>query len=279
MIIIFLDSGGNYKHIDWRSTARRQKLTVRDFQASQSQRIIFLVDCGRMMTGESSGSTLLDHSFNAMLMLSYIALRQGDSVGMITFSNRVHDFTPPKAGVKHINRLLHASCDRHAEFVESRYDNAFLYLRKHCPKRSLVVLLTNVIDEINSHQIHQYMSSLTGRHLPLAVLLRDHEVYNALHDYEKLRDGKVMTASKNTTDKGRLIDTIGDALFAKTDSSGTALAESIHEANAAIQVLDWRKQVIQDLKHRGVLTLDLFPEDLTASLVNKYLDIKARHLL
>jgi len=37
----------NYKHIDWRSTARRNKLTVRDFQANQSQRIIFLIDCGR----------------------------------------------------------------------------------------------------------------------------------------------------------------------------------------------------------------------------------------
>ncbi|HET6883665.1 MAG TPA: DUF58 domain-containing protein, partial [Pirellulales bacterium] len=40
----------NYKHIDWRTTARRQKLTVKDFQANQSQRLIFMLDCGRMMT-------------------------------------------------------------------------------------------------------------------------------------------------------------------------------------------------------------------------------------
>ncbi len=42
----------NYKHIEWRSTARRGKLTVKDFQANQSQRVIFLVDCGRMMTNQ-----------------------------------------------------------------------------------------------------------------------------------------------------------------------------------------------------------------------------------
>ena len=42
----------NYKHIDWRSTARRNKLTVKDFQTNQSQRVIFLIDCGRMMTNE-----------------------------------------------------------------------------------------------------------------------------------------------------------------------------------------------------------------------------------
>ena len=69
----------NYKHIEWRATARRRKLTVKDFQSSQSQRIIFLMDCGRMMTNEAAGLSLLDHALNAMLMLGYVALRQGDS--------------------------------------------------------------------------------------------------------------------------------------------------------------------------------------------------------
>ncbi len=45
----------NYKHIDWRSTARRNKLTVKQFQTDQSQRIVFLVDCGRLMTAEYRG--------------------------------------------------------------------------------------------------------------------------------------------------------------------------------------------------------------------------------
>ena len=67
----------NYKHIDWRSTARRSKLTVKDFQANQSQRLLFLIDCGRMMTNEADGLSLLDHALNAMLMLSYVALKQG----------------------------------------------------------------------------------------------------------------------------------------------------------------------------------------------------------
>ena len=146
----------NFKHIDWRTTARRRKLTVRDYQANQSQRIMFMVDCGRMMTGVSGKLTMLDHSLNAMLMLSYVALRQGDSVGMISFNDRICNYTPARAGVNHINRLLHASYDQQAAFVESRYDEAFLYLRTHCLKRSLVVLITNVIDEINSFQIQQY---------------------------------------------------------------------------------------------------------------------------
>ena len=37
--------------------------------------------------------------------------------------------------------------------------------------------------------------------------------------------------------------------------------------------------MLSDLEHQGVLVLDVFPEDMTAPLVNRYLDIKARHLL
>ena len=129
-----------YKHIDWRSTARRNKLTVRDFQTNQSQRMIFLVDCGRMMVNESQGLTLLDHALNAMLMLSYVALRQGDAVGMLAFSDTIHSFVPARGGMQQMNRILHASFDRFPRLVESRYDEAFLHLSSKARKRSLVVL-------------------------------------------------------------------------------------------------------------------------------------------
>lgn len=232
----------NYKHIEWRTTARRGKLTVKDFQTSQAQRIIFLLDCGRMMTNEAEGLSLLDHSLNAILMLSYVALRQGDSVGMICFSDSVHAYVPPKSGMNQMNNLLHASYDRFPNLVESRYDQAFLYLATHCQKRSLVVLTTNVIDEVNSMQVERYLASIVGRHLPLGVLLRDHRLFDI--------------ADSSPRDE--------DELF---------------RAAAAADILTWRHQVLTDLEHKGVRMLDVFPEDMTAPLVNKYLEIKARHLL
>ena len=232
----------NYKHLDWRATARRNKLTVKDFQSSQSQRVIFLIDCGRMMTNEVAGLSLLDHSLNAMLMLSYVALQKGDSVGMIAFSDKVHAFVPPRGGMNQMNKLLHASYDRFPELVESRYDQAFLYLSAHCQKRSLVVLVTNLIDEVNANQIHLYLSGLAGRHLPLGVLLRDHRLFDA-----------------------------ADLAF----PSG----EDLYASAAAAEILTWRQQVLTALEHQGVLSLDVFPEDMTAPLVNRYLEIKARHLL
>lgn len=232
----------NYKHIDWRATARRHRLTVKDFQTSQSQRLIFLVDCGRMMTNEAAGLSLLDHSLNAMLMLSFVALQKGDAVGLICFSDQIHTFVPPRSGRSQMNRLLHACFNRFPQLVESRYDQAFLYLSTHCRKRSLVVLVTNLIDEVNAHQIQQYLSTLVGRHLPLGVLLRDHQLFDAAE-------------------------------------TPRPVGGDLYRAAAAAEILTWRHQVLTDLQHNGVLSLDVFPEDMTAPLVNRYLEIKARHLL
>ena len=203
---------------------------------------MFLLDCGRMMTNEAAGLSLLDHSLNALLMLSFVALKQGDSVGLICFSDQIHTYVPPRGGMSQMNRLLHASFNRFPQLVESRYDQAFLHLSSHCKKRSLVVLMTNLIDEVNAHQVERYLSTLVGKHLPLGLLLRDHQLFDAADQCQPL-------------------------------------GLDLYRAAAAAEILSWRHQVLMDLEHKGVLSLDVFPEDMTAPLVNRYLEIKARHLL
>ena len=232
----------NYKHVDWRSSACRQKLTVRQYQTDQSQRVIFLMDCGRMMTNEYERLSLLDYALNAVLMLSYVALDQGDSVGMLSFSDQVHTYVPPAGGKRQMNRILHAGFNQFPSLVESRFDEAFLYLSKHCRRRSLVVLVTNVIDDVNANQIQNYMRNLIGCHLPLLVLLRDHRIFEVADN--PAPDPSVLFRSA-----------------------------------AACHLLSWRDQIIRKMSSGGSLALDVFPEEMTSPLVNQYLDIKARHLL
>lgn len=232
----------NYRHIDWRTTARRNKLTVRQFQTDQSQRVIFMLDCGRMMTNEHAGMTLLDHALNSFLMMAHVALARGDAVGMLCFSDKIHAYIPPRSGKAQMNRLLQAGFNQFPQLVESRYDKAFLYLSNHCKQRSLVVMATNVIDEVNAGQVTDYLSNLVGKHLPLGVLLRDHQLFDA--------------ADHPSADPPQL-----------------------YRAAAAADILCWRNQVLQDMKHAGVLALDVFPEQMTAPLVNRYLEIKAKHML
>jgi uncharacterized protein (DUF58 family) len=231
-----------YRWIDWRATARRQKLTVKDFQHSQSQRVVFVVDCGRMMTNEWAGLSMLDHTWNAVLLLAYVALSHGDSVGLLAFSDEIHAFLNPRGGKSQINRLINAAFDRFPRMVESRYDLAFRYLSAHVRKRTLVVLVTNLIDEVNGRQVERYLTNLAGRHLPLGVFLRDHAMFEPL---------------VNVPEQG----------------------QGLWKAAAAAQIVTWRHQVITAIRAKGALVLDVFPEEMTAPLVNQYLEIKAKRLL
>ncbi len=186
-------------------------------------------------------------------MLSYVALRQGDSVGLIAFSDEIHGFVPPRGGMAQMNRLLHASFDRFPRLVESRYDQAFRYLATHCRKRSLVVLVTNVIDEVNAHQVERYLTNLVGRHLPLGVLLRDRRLFEAVDVGGRPDPGPDAGPAAATTASGRPPPR-------PTSSPGVTRCSPT-----------WQR--------KGVLSLDVFPEQMTAPLVNRYLEIKARHLL
>ena len=235
--------GDEPRHLDWKATARRRKLTVRAHQANQSQRIIFLIDCGRMMGGDTGGGlSPLDHAFNAMLMLSHVALLKGDQVGLLAYSDRIRAYVPPGGGPKRINRLVHAVHDVFPELVEPRHDRAFVELERRCRKRSLVVLMTNVFDDVNARQVGDHLGHVVGRHLPLAVFLRDHD------------------------------------LFALADDAPDA-GPGLYAGAVAASMLTWREKVLAGLRLKGALTLDVFPDDLTAPLVNEYLQIKARHLL
>jgi len=232
----------NYKFIDWRSTARRNKLTVKDFQSDQSQRVVFMLDCGRMMTNTHFGLSLVDYALNSLLMLSHVALTQGDSVGLVCFSDKVDRYVPPRSGRSQMNQLLHAGFDRFPRLVESRMDQAFLHLSSHLRKRSLVVLITSVIDQVNADQITAYLGNLQQRHLPLLVLLRDHRIFDA--------------ADNPASDP-----------------------DVLYRSAAAASLLTWREQVLHRLRMQGVLVVDAFPEQMTSPMINEYLKAKAKHLL
>ena len=238
-----------FKAIDWRATSRRMKLTVRDHQTNQSQRVVFAIDCGRMMVNATAGTSMLDAALDAALTLSYVALEHRDEAGLLCFGDRILRWVPPRGGRRQLDRMIAACHDVEAELVESRFDEALLHLQRQCRKRTLLIVITNLIDDRNAARLRRHLAPTVGRHLPLVALLRDPAVSGPQH----------------TLDVGGPGPTAGDA--------------GLYRAAAAADVLLWRRQVLADLGHAGVLTLDVEPNGLTAAVINEYLAIKARHLL
>jgi len=241
-----------YRAIDWRATSRRLRLTVRDHQTNQSQRVVFAVDCGRMMVNRVGGVTMFDAALDAALTLAHVALAKRDEAGLLCFHAEIERWMPPRGGRGRLPRMVAATYDVQPRLVETRFDAALLHLQRQCRKRTLFVVLTNLIDDRNADEIRSHLLPAVGRHLPLVVLLRDRSLFDAVESPAPAGAGPAADAARRTH------------RFA---------------AGAAADVLCWRHQVLADLRHAGVLTLDVRPEDLTAALVNEYLAIKARHLL
>jgi uncharacterized protein (DUF58 family) len=209
---------------------------------------VFAVDCGRMMVNRTDGTSMLDAALDAALTLSYVALSHRDEAGLVCFADRILRWVPPRGGRRQLDRMIAACHDVEADLVESRFDEALLYLQRQCRKRTLMIVITNLIDDRNATSLRRHLATTVGRHLPLAALLRD----------------------------PALFDPVAELRTAAVENGATP---DRYRAAAAADILLWRRQVLTDLRHDGVLTLDVHPADLTAAAVNEYLAIKARHLL
>jgi uncharacterized protein (DUF58 family) len=233
--------GDEYRAIDWRATARRRKVIAREYQLESEQALMFVLDAGRMMTAEAAGISFLDHALNATLMLSHVAARNGDRVGMLAFSDEVKSYAPPDGGQRAVQRIILAGYHLHPELVESRYDLAFAQLAARVKKRTLVVVFTQVVDEVAAAELSRLARGLVSRHLPLFVLLRDEDV---------------------------------DALLQPGREEGDAYVRA-----AAAELMGWRDRMLRELRRQGALVLDVNPRELTPAVMNRYLEVKARHLL
>src|ERR1044072_87191 len=147
--------GDEIRHISWAATARRGKLITRQYTIERSQNIMVLLDTGRLMTARIGKLTKLDHAVNATLSIAYVAAAGGDNVGMVAFSRRVVSYLPPRRGHDQINRLM----------VEPSCNRAFNFFDVNCKRRSLVVILTDLVDRDASAELLAHTSQLIPRHL------------------------------------------------------------------------------------------------------------------
>jgi uncharacterized protein (DUF58 family) len=231
-----------HRSIDWKATARRQRLTVREYQIESNQNVLFMLEAGRMMTGIEAGLSRFDHALNASLMLAHVASRTGDRVGVLGFDQNVRVFVAPVGGPSATRRLIQATYDLHPTLVEPDYERAFSYLSARVRSRALVILFSHVIDGTVGATLVRRVNALRGRHLPLVVLFRD-------TDIEALAE------------------------------PGSRVAPDIYTKAAAAEILRNQRAVASDMRRAGALVLETDARNLTGKLVSRYLQLKARNLL
>ena len=180
--------GDTLRQIDWKATARKRTPIAREYQDERDQQIVFLVDCGRRMRSQDDDLSHFDHALNACLLLSYVALRQGDAVGLATFASDQDQYLAPLKGPAHINSLLNAVYALDSTRRPADYAAAINQLLARQRRRALVVLVTNLRDE-DDEELLGAIKRLGRQHRVLIASLREDVLDRLRHtpvqDYEQ----------------------------------------------------------------------------------------------
>ncbi len=232
--------GDSLRSVDWKATARYRKPISREYQEERDQQVVFLLDTGRRMLARDGAQSHFDHALNAMLTLAYIAQRQGDSVGVMSFGQTSRWLAPQK-GRSGFDRLLAGVYDLQPGEVAPDYTLAATDLLTHLRKRAFVVWLTNLRDE-DENAMKEAQALLSSKHLVLCASLRE----NALDEVTQAPVGDFPSALR----------------LAATEL-----------------YLDERQQAIKHLGLKAHQLVDVAPRFLASALTNRYWEIKESALL
>ncbi len=170
--------GDSLRQVDWRATARFQKPISREYQEERDQQVVFLLDCGRRMRARDGEISHFDHALNALLISAFVALRQGDSVGLLSFAGQSRWVAPIK-GRFQISRLLDQIYDLDSSPVTSDYLDVAQQLMTRQPRRSLIVLISS-LEPQDREDLASAAKLLSQRHLVMVASMRQQVLTDTL---------------------------------------------------------------------------------------------------
>ncbi|SMF24391.1 Uncharacterized conserved protein, DUF58 family, contains vWF domain [Alteromonadaceae bacterium Bs31] len=227
--------GDSLRQIDWKATARSRKPISREYQDERDQDIVFLLDCGRRLRAKDDHISHFDHALNALLLTSYVALRQGDAVGLMSFAGEQRWLSPLK-GPARINTILNQLYDLHSSTDTSDYLQAAEQFLARSRKRALVILITNAREE-DVEDLAAASQLLAKKHIVMVANLRD--VY------------------------------LDEMLERRVSNFNSALSYC-----GIVDHTRRRRRVLAKLQSMGTIMTDSLPQHLHIDLVNEYFKLK-----
>ena len=234
-------SGEDPRNIDWKATARRGAAISRNKQVERGQQLAVLLDAGRLMAETVGKYSRLEHALNAAVMLSYVVQKRGDALAVASFSNKIESFLPTLRGAALMPRVLESLYAVQVRPVESDYWQAIAQVMNLLNRRSLVILLTDVLDASASAGLINNLARAAERHLVLCVVL-------------------------------------SEPAIAEIARSIPATVEETYRKAAACDQLRRRRLALESMRARGILVLETDPAHLSVHLVKRYLEIRQANL-
>jgi uncharacterized protein (DUF58 family) len=166
----------DFRHIDWKVSARRGKLITRQYETERDQRLMILIDTGRLMSPRIGDYRKLDYAVNAAVHLAQVALHKGDLVGYAIFDDELRAFAEPKKGRAQMAHLVRNLTGVQPSRYESDYAAVFHHVLRRSSRRTMVVCFTDLGDAPAAKRLLEGALPLVPRHLPVIVTVSNSEI-------------------------------------------------------------------------------------------------------
>ncbi len=235
-------AGDDYRTINWKATARKNKLMINQYQDEKSQQVYSVIDMGRIMRMPFEGLSLLDYAINSSLVISNIAMLKQDKAGIITFSNRVQAILPADRRNAQLRKILELLYNQKTGYLESDYEHLYATIKTKINQRSLVLLYSNFESLSGLQRQLKYIRRLAKVHLLVVIFFENTELRSFI------------------------------------DKAATS-AEEIYNKTIAEKLAYEKKLIVKELEKYGIQSILTAPQQLSVNTINKYLELKARGLI
>src|SRR5690606_22245094 len=174
--------GDDIRTINWKSTAKHQKLMVNQYVDEKAQQIYCAIDKGRVMKMPFNGLTLLDYAINASLVLSNVVLQNQDRAGIFTFSGQLENLVKAERRSNQLQKILESLYGIQTNFMESDFGKLYKTIKHKITQRGLIVLFTNFESMDALHRQLPYLLGINKSHLLLVVFFRNTELEDFLEN-------------------------------------------------------------------------------------------------
>jgi uncharacterized protein (DUF58 family) len=139
-------AGDEVRRVDWRVYARTDRLYVKEFEEETNAPVRLLLDTSASLKYAPRAASKLDYARYLAAALAYLAIRQGDRVGLILLDEEVRERTPARGGARHLHRIL-AALEGIRAGALTRLAPLMLSEAGQWKRRGLVVLISDLYDQ------------------------------------------------------------------------------------------------------------------------------------
>ena len=236
------NKGDDFRTINWKATAKHNKLMVNQYQDQTSQNIYSVIDMGRSMKMPFEQMTLLDYAINSSLSFSNIVIKKHDKAGILTFERDIRLFQKSDNKKSTLPKIFENLFHLKTGFYEADYEKLYKFINKKIPNRSLLMLYTNFEHYSSFQRQMPFLVKMAKKHLLVVIIFENTELEQLTH--------------------------------LETEKPHALYSKILAEDN-----LRQKRRMIKEMNLHKIHAILTKPEDLSMATINKYLELKNRGLI